>query len=171
MDKITIIGSFWTWKTTIVKALWKRLAHRNKYNIITDIERSCIKEWKGDKEFTQRNILTEQIRQEYKYKDEYQIHDNSCITTLAYSKWILNDEDYQMDFIRTASFLKHYPYTKIFLLVPEFEIEQDWLRSNDKDFQEEIHENILTLLRELKLSFILLTWTVDERVNKLLKYI
>lgn len=60
--------------------------------------------------------------------------------------------------------LNEIKYTKVFYIPIEFPIEDDWVRSTLKEFQEEIDYNIVELLKEFNITPILLTWSLEERL-------
>jgi hypothetical protein len=53
----------------------------------------------------------------------------------------------------------------------EFDLEDDWVRHKNKEYQNEIQENILLLYKKYNVQYIEITWTIQERIEKILFYI
>jgi hypothetical protein len=70
-------------------------------------------------------LISEQIKQEYLNKTRNYITDNGLITILAYSYFILKEDEYKSYYNRAKEFLEYYPYTKVFYIPIEFDIEDD----------------------------------------------
>ena len=58
-------------------------------------------------------------------------------------------------------------YDYIFYLVPEFDIEDDGVRSTDIDFRNEIVELFEKYIKAIDIPVIKLTGTVEQRLNKI----
>ena len=159
--KISITWSFGVWKTTLVKSL-------NLDNTFIDLERNTKIQW--DEAWKQMYLITEQVREEYLNQWSY-ITDNSLITVLAYSYFKLKEDEYKRYYNRVKEFLEHYPYTKVFYIPIEYEIEDDNFRYTDKEFQKQINQKIIEILIDLKINFIIVTGTLEERKNIIFKNI
>jgi hypothetical protein len=159
--KVCITWSFWVWKTTLVKSL-------NIETSFTDLERVLSIQWQDD--WKQMYLITEQVREEYLNQWSY-ITDNSLITVLAYSYFKLKEDEYKRYYNRVKEFLEYYPYTKVFYIPIEYEIEDDNFRYTDKEFQKQINQKIIEILIDLKINFIIVTWTLEERKNIIFKNI
>jgi hypothetical protein len=159
--KVCITWSFWVWKTTLVKSL-------NIETSFTDLERVLSIQWQDD--WKQMYLITEQVREEYLNQWSY-ITDNSLITVLAYSYFKLKEDEYKRYYNRVKEFLEYYPYTKVFYIPIEYEIEDDNFRYTDKEFQKQINQKIIEILIDLKINFIIVTGTLEERKNIIFKNI
>lgn len=169
--RIAIIWSHWTWKSTLLSELKKRL---NKFEFIDEVARSEIKRvWKNPQdmttdeyEFFQRKILAEQIKSESKktINNINFISDRSVLDVLAYSEQI-SEEVYDILYKRVKEYLEHLPYTDVYYIPIQFELEQDWVRYIWDEFQEIIDDRIKRLLSEFKINYIELTGTVKERAD------
>jgi nicotinamide riboside kinase len=58
-------------------------------------------------------------------------------------------------------------YDHIFYLVPEFDIEDDGVRSTDIDFRNEIVQLFEKYIKAIDIPVIKLTGTVEQRLNKI----
>lgn len=64
--------------------------------------------------------------------------------------------------------IKYKDLYDVVLYIPiEFELEKDWVRYEDLEFQKTIDERLKNIFRQLNISFITITWTFEERVKKL----
>jgi hypothetical protein len=72
---------------------------------------------------------------------------------LIRAKRLINDKDL-------------YVYTPI-----EFEIENDWVRYIDYEFQKQIDEKTRELLKDFNINYITVKWNLKERVKKILLHI
>jgi len=158
--KISITWSFGVWKTTLVKNI-------NLDNTFIDLERNTKIQW--DEAWKQMYLISKQIEQEY--LNPNCITDNSIVTILAYSYFKLKEDEYKRYYNRVKSFLDNYPYNKVFYIPIEYEIEDDNFRYTDKEFQKQINQKIIEILIDLKINFIIVTWTLEERKNIIFKNI
>lgn len=107
----------------------------------------------------QERVLESQIKQELA-NDSF-ISDRSVFDVLAYTKGLPNYEDLK------EKALKHYlknKYDIVFYVPIEFDIEGDSERDPDKEYQQEIDNNIMELITEFELPVKIVTGTVDERL-------
>lgn len=165
MKKIAITWTFSTGKTTLVEVIQKI----TDYSCYTNFERKVLHDIQWQDDWKQMYLISEQIRQEYLIRKDNYITDNCLITILAYSYFILKENEYQNYNKRVKDFLEYYPYTKVFYIPIEFEIEDDNFRHTDKEFQKQINQKIIELLIEFKINFIIVTWSLEERKNLILK--
>jgi hypothetical protein len=169
MHKIAIVWSFWVWKTSLTQEI-ERYSNTD-ISCYMNFERKVLQDiqWQDDRK--QMWLISEQVKQEYlNFKNHY-ITDTWLITILAYSFYTLKDDEYTAYKHRVKEFLKYYPYTKIFYIPIEFDIENDWFRYIDQDFQKQIDQKIIELLIEFKISFIICSWNLEERRNIIFKNI
>ena len=182
-----IVWAFSTWTTTVFNELQEVL---NNYVFIGEVAREILIETHQDinnmtiteKVFFQKAVLSKQIKEEtnatirdmslniLKYRDF--ISDTSLIDILAYSQ-DLDESTYKIMYLRVVEYLQHYPYTRLFYIPNEINIEKDWVRHIDKEFQNIINSRIKILLEDFKdnlwIDFILVKWTVAERTNTILQ--
>ena len=182
-----IVWAFSTWTTTVFNELQEVL---NNYVFISEVAREILIETHQDinnmtiteKAFFQKAVLSKQIKEEtnatirdmslniLKYRDF--ISDTSLIDILAYSQ-DLDESTYKIMYLRVVEYLQHYPYTRLFYIPNEINIEKDWVRHIDKEFQNIINSRIKILLEDFKdnlwIDFILVKWTVAERTNTILQ--
>ena len=182
-----IVWAFSTWTTTVFNELQEVLSN---YVFISEVAREILIETHQDinnmtiteKAFFQKAVLSKQIKEEtnatirdmslniLKYRDF--ISDTSLIDILAYSQ-DLDESTYKIMYLRVFEYLQHYPYTRLFYIPNEINIEKDWVRHIDKEFQNIINSRIKILLEDFKdnlwIDFILVKWTVAERTNTILQ--
>jgi len=169
MHKIAIVGSFSTWKTSLVQEI--EIDSFKNISCYTNFERKILQETQWQDDWKQMWLISEQIKQEYLNTKNNYITDNWLITILAYSYFTLKEEEYSNYKYRVKEFLKYYPYTKIFYIPIELNIEDDWFRYIDKEFQKQINQKIIEILIEFNMNFIICSWTLEERKNIVFKNI
>jgi len=175
--RYAIVGSHSCWKSTILNELKKSLQW---YSFINELAREHIlKSGKAPQHMTeweleafQFTLLSEQIKKESKltYTLDDFISDRSVLDILAYSHK-LDEEVYDILYNRVKEYFINLPYTKIFYVPIEFEIEADWIRYEWNQYREFIDDTIVRLLNEFKINYITLKGTTEERVSMLLKNI
>lgn len=67
--------------------------------------------------------------------------------------------------------LQTHGYDHIFYIKPEFAIEDDWLRSLNKEFQDQVDQRYHDFLHKHNLPFQQLTGSIKERLNQAVEYI
>jgi hypothetical protein len=157
--RIGITGSHWVWKSSLLNSI--------DWNKIQEIARKLIKEkWnpkymtKYELEEFQETLLIKQIRAEL-WKDSF-IIDRTVFDILAYSQWLYNYKELKK---RVIKYLGNFPYHKVIYIPIEFELEDDWIRFEDKEYQKEIDKRILNLLKEFNIPYKTISWTLQERIN------
>ena len=70
----------------------------------------------------------------------------------------------KMKYEEFVKFSVHKRYDIIFYTPIEFELEKDWTRFEDSEFQKEIDEIILQKLDEYRIPYITLRGSVEERI-------
>ena len=81
----------------------------------------------------------------------------------------VSDKNYS--FIGTT-FKKHISsYDKLFFIKPEFDVEDDGVRSTDEKFRQYIHHEMESIINKYKLPVIRLSGTVSERTKQVLENI
>ena len=159
--KIWITWAHSVWKSTLLEKL--------EWNKIREIARDLIKKlWVLPQDMNkeqlnnfQRDLIHKQIKEETLRWDSF-IWDRTLIDILAYSKWL----DIYNNLLDTVkSYLSEYPYDIIFYIPIEFPLEKDWVRFEDENYQKEIDNNIISILKELNIEYITVSWTVEDRLN------
>jgi len=161
--KISIEWAFSTGKSTLVKELWKLW-----YNVVYDLERDLIKELWNPKDMTKEEINLFQNKlidlQLEKERQKEVIFDWWLYTMLSYMK--NNDiNEYNKNI---QKILKKAKYDKVFLTLNELDIEDDWIRSIDKEYQTKIQTTIAQLIKLNWDNFILLKWNIKQRLNTII---
>lgn len=173
--KYCIAWSFSTWKTTLSNDI-KKITNNDSIHFIEELERTIsLKYWgnianfsKEDRKKFQLDMIFTQIKIE-KEINKKTLLNNSLFTTLAYSKFAFNQEEFENLKIIVKEHLIQNPYLKVFHLPIEFEIEQDWIRHTDKKFQTQINEILLNLYKEFNINPIIISGWIEERVKQLKK--
>tara|TARA_R110002051_G_scaffold200971_1_gene267734 strand:- start:241 stop:510 length:270 start_codon:yes stop_codon:yes gene_type:complete len=78
-------------------------------------------------------------------------------------------EEWVMDYAERVFNLLIEKYDKIFYLIPEFDIEDDGVRSIDLDFRNEIVTIFNEYIVECEIPVIQLTGSVDNRVSLIIE--
>lgn len=121
----------------------------------------------------QANIISKQIQ--FEEENDSFMQDWTLLDILAYSQ---DTKDYDKYLKQVTNHFNKNIYDVIFYTPVEFEIENDWLRHIDKDFQKEIDQRIkynlhITAIKYPDLEIHTITWSIEERVKKvmdILKY-
>lgn len=166
-NRIAIIGTHSTGKTTLAKALSSVLdipvveecARKH------DIKHASLEEYIQ----IQENILAEQITAESKHRDF--ISDRSTTDNLAY--WVHSCAR-RVDACANRAYIKNAidntkNYTNIFLLIPEFYPRDDGFRDTNIIYQLQIAETINTILYLYQIPHNILSGSVNERLQQALK--
>lgn len=164
--KIWICGSHWTWKTTLVNSIDFNI------NKITNLARDLILRTGkpeqmslGEKNVFQYTLYCEMFAK-HRLADSF-ITDRTIFDVLAYTD--MNSRHY---WAMRSDIDKYSDMYDVVLYIPiEFWIESDWIRNEDLQFQKAIDEKIKTILRQLDVPYITITWTIQERVKKVEKII
>lgn len=91
--------------------------------------------------------------------DRYLFIDTTPLTTMLYSEYLFGKIDPEL------VWLSHRRYDRTFLCAPDFDFVQDGTREGD-GFRERQHEWYLRKLAERRISYTILTGTLDERVSQ-----
>ena len=168
--RIWICWSQWTWKSTLLNELKKNLI---EYNYINEVAREVIKElWRpqdmkaNDRLVFQYIIMMKQIIEEN--KNNHFISDRTIYDIMAYSEWLTWN---LFDKIKKLFDENKNNYDIIFYVPIEFEMEQDWIRFENETYRKQIDKKILKLLNKNNIKYIILQWSIQERVKQALKSI
>ena len=171
--KIWITGSHSCWKTTLLNELKKE--YWNKFNYIEEIAREVIKDlWKPqdmewvDRWIFQYIIMMKQIIKEMEL-DNF-ISDRTVFDALVYS---INNSGsfYEKIENKFQEHIKNKVYDIIFYVPIEFDLVDDWIRFEDKEYREFIDKEILKQLKKYNIDYITITWSIEDRVEQVKKHI
>lgn len=174
MDRrIAIVGSFSTGKTTTAEILARRL----DLPLLPEVAREVVElGFKLDKDAspeTETLIFLRQYNNEI--STESFVGDRSMIDVMAYAGWVLDNRERTKEFylwdecVRLAERTLRTAYSHVFYLPIEFPIVLDGLRPDDPDFQKDIDERLLHLLRSHDIDYETVTGSIEERIEKIEK--
>jgi nicotinamide riboside kinase len=171
--KIAIVGSFSTGKTTTAEILARSL----DLPLLPEVAREVVElGFKLDKDAspeTETLIFMRQFNNEI--STEEFVGDRSMIDVMAYAGWVLDHRERTKEFylwdecVRLAERTLRTAYSHVFYLPIEFPIVLDGLRPDDPEFQKDIDERILRLLRTHDIEYETVTGGIEERVEKIEK--
>ncbi|MEA2452825.1 MAG: hypothetical protein QOG04_1535 [Actinomycetota bacterium] len=171
--RIAIVGSFSTGKTTTAEILARRL----ELPLLPEVAREVVElGFKLDKDASPETETLIFLRQ---YSNELStpefVGDRSLIDVMAYAGWVLDNQTRTKEFylwdecVRLAERRLRTSYSHVFYLPIEFPIVLDGLRPDDPEFQKDIDERLLGLLRANDIEYETITGAVDERIEKIEK--
>lgn len=171
--KIAIVGSFSTGKTTTAEILARNL----DLPLLPEVAREVVElGFKLDKDAspeTETLIFMRQFNNEI--STEEFVGDRSMIDVMAYAGWVLDHRERTKEFylwdecVRLAERTLRTAYSHVFYLPIEFPIVLDGLRPDDPEFQKDIDERILRLLRSHDIEYETITGSIPERIEKIEK--
>ena len=103
------------------------------------------------------------------------VFDRSIFDTFIYSKWSYLKGDLskvcflEIEKMYNTLFIESKLFHVIYFCQPEFGLIEDGRRSNDSDFQLQIHEMMDSELKKYGGRVILLKGTIEERLNQIIK--
>jgi nicotinamide riboside kinase len=174
MDRrIAIVGSFSTGKTTTAEILARRL----DLPLLPEVAREVVElGFKLDKDAspeTETLIFMRQYNNEI--STEEFVGDRSMIDVMAYAGWVLDNRERTKEFylwdecVRLAERTLRTAYSHVFYLPIEFPIVLDGLRPDDPEFQKDIDERLISLLKSHDIDYETITGGIDERIEKIEK--
>jgi thymidylate kinase len=101
-------------------------------------------------------------------KNNHFISDRTIYDIMAYSEWLTWN---LFDKIKKLFDENKNNYDIIFYVPIEFEMEQDWIRFENETYRKQIDKKILKLLNKNNIKYIILQWSIQERVKQALKSI
>lgn len=171
--KIAIVGSFSTGKTTTAEILARKL----DLPLLPEVAREVVElGFKLDKDAspeTETLIFMRQFNNEI--STEEFVGDRSMIDVMAYAGWVLDHRERTKEFylwdecVRLAERTLRTAYSHVFYLPIEFPIVLDGLRPDDPEFQKDIDERIIRLLRSHDIEYETITGGIEERIEKIEK--
>ena len=169
--KIAFTGAQSTGKTTLLKELKRDPELSLKYDFRDEITRRMQKKGlsinESGNDITQLLIMNSHIKNSL---IDNVIMDRCALDGLVYTDWMYRKGKIQQWVIEYADnvfkmLIDRYDY--IFYLVPEFDIEDDGVRSTDIDFRNEIVILFEQYIKAWNIPVIKLTGTVEQRLNKI----
>lgn len=166
MERIAVCWAFNSWKSTCItslKDLW--------FNVCDEVARKILKKMNVRPENMtrsqlnefQREVYFQQVKEEILHK--YHIMDASVIEILAYAK---DTDIYNELYWIVKAFLNNNPYDKVFYFEKIKEIEDDWLRHLDGNYQDEIDKRIKQLLEDFEIKYIMVSGWIQQRLQIIL---
>jgi len=183
--KIALTGAHGTGKSTLAKFLKEEISTRNKIASVTPEVPRMICETVNDKEYFRRgnNSLLKQslillgqlvIEAQNQKGVDVQICDRTLFDHWAYSLSLFGKEFTEGNYTEVyEKFISQHckSYDKVFYLPIEFKPLDDGIRESDEKFQSEIDELIVGLLKKHKIEYKIITGSVENRSETILKTI
>ena len=169
--KLAFTGAQSTGKTTLLKELKRDSKLSLEYDFRDEITRRMQKKGlsinESGNDITQLLIMNSHIKNTL---IDNVIMDRCALDGLVYTDWMYRKGKIQQWVIEYADnvfkmLIDRYDY--IFYLVPEFDIEDDGVRSTDIDFRNEIVILFEQYIKAWNIPVIKLTGTVEQRLNKI----
>lgn len=168
--RITFTGAHSTGKTTLLNILKKENYFKN-FTFIDEITRKVKKQGlkineEGD-DLTQNTLIDCHLQI---LKTKNCVTDRCILDVAVYTDYLFKHNKVSRETKQRADVclsLNIDKYDKIFYLEPEFEIEDDKVRSINKEFRDEIVEIFHNYISNFKIPVIRLTGTIRERLNKI----
>lgn len=173
--RIGISGAQSVGKTTLLNALRSEKCFAN-YEICNEVTRRVgsyglpINEYGGD--ITQRLIMQEHIVNVF--MNDNMITDRTSLDGLVYTTWLWNNKkvSYETHAHALAVYRKVQPmYDVQFYIKPEFDIEDDGVRSLDLSFRDAIVDIFNQTIKQQQTNIVVIHGSVRERVEQVLKHI
>lgn len=168
--RITFTGAQSTGKTTLLNIL-KKENYFKDFTFIDEITRRVkgqgLKINEEGNDLTQNTIIDSHLQN---LKNEKCIMDRCILDGAVYTDYLFKHNKVSRETKQRADIclsLNIDKYDKIFYLEPEFEIENDNVRSINKEFRDEIVEIFHSYISNFKIPIIKLTGTIRERLNKI----
>ncbi len=173
--RIAIVGSFSTGKTTLAEVVARHL----ELPLLPETARQVIelgfKLDKGATPETETLIFLKQYNNELS-TDEF-VGDRSLIDVMAYAGWVLDNQPRSKETalwdecVKLAERRLRSNYSHVFYLPIEFPIVLDGLRPDDPEFQAEIDDRLLRILRSHDIDYITLKGSVEERMEQISQHL
>jgi len=125
----------------------------------------------------QRKVLERQLEEIERRDGNFKINDlivsdRSIIDIFVYSR-LLETETHEQEIVKqflcsdVFKEMENEKYDLTFYLPIEFDLEDDGIRFTDKDFQKKVDKEILYVLQKLRVPYITLSGSVEERKQKI----
>lgn len=173
--RIGISGAQSVGKTTLMNAM--RSEHKFKRWRVCDEVTRRVSSYglpinENGNDLTQRLIMQEHIANVFMY-DKF-IADRTALDGYVYTKWLYSHGKVKSSTLQTVReiFKKVQPYYDIqFYIRPEFEVENDGVRSINLEFRDEIVKLFDLTIKDYELPVHVITGSVRERIDQILKVI
>jgi nicotinamide riboside kinase len=171
VPRIVIVGSFSTGKTTLAEAIAPSL----DLPLLPEVAREIVElGFKLDKDATPETETFIFLRQYYNEMIHADfVGDRSLIDVMAYAGWVLDHQEWRKEMamwetcVKIAEYRLRSQYTHVFYLPIEFPIVPDGLRPLDPDFQADIDERMLRVMKIHDVRYEPLRGSVEERAEAL----
>ena len=168
--KIAFTGAQSTGKTTLLNKL-KRDIEFSPYIFMGEIIRRMTKKGlkinEGGDDMTQLLIMNSHVANILIDKC---VMDRCALDGVVYTRWLFEQgkvSEWVMDFAEKVHEKLIDKYDHIFYLTPEFEIEDDGVRSIDKGFQKRIVKLFEDYILECEIPVTHITGSVEERIKQI----
>lgn len=173
--KIGISGTSSVGKTSLLNALRSEQQFKH-YTIANEVTRKLAAQGfkinEAGNDATQYAIMNSHIVNLFMNDD--MLTDRTALDGLVYTKWLYirgQVEAETLDYAFKVFDRAYNHYDVNFFISPEFEIEDDGVRSNSVSFRDEIHDIFEQYIKEYNLPVIRLTGSVRERVEQVIQHI
>lgn len=169
--RISICGAQGVGKTTLLNAI-ESDGYFDKFTKCREVTRWVktlgfdINEQGSDT--TQRLIMMKHI--ENLIMNSNMITDRSAIDGLVYSTWLHKNgsiSDDTLEYCLNVFFTLIPFYDRVFYIKPEFDIEDDGVRSTNRQFRDEIEKTFEFVLDTYSIPYIILSGSVENRINQI----
>ena len=173
--KIGITGAQSVGKTTLLNALRSEKLFE-RYAICDEVTRR-VKSYglpinEEGTDITQRLIMNEHIVNVY--MNSNMLTDRTALDGLVYSTYMYKNNKISLNtlkYVKDVFYKVWQSYNCVFYIEPEFEIVDDGVRSNNKQFRDEIAELFETVIEKEKLNLRRVKGSVRDRVNTIIDFL
>jgi len=170
--KIGITGAQSVGKTTLLNALRSEKLFKN-YVVCDEVTRR-VKSYglpinEDGTDITQRLIMNEHIVNVFMYSN--MLTDRTALDGLVYSLYLYKNNKITantLKYVRQVYYAVRDSYDYVFYIEPEFEIVDDGVRSNNKQFRDEIAELFESVIEKERLNLHRVKGSVRDRVNTII---
>jgi deoxyadenosine/deoxycytidine kinase len=166
--RVAIVGSFSTGKTTLAEALSQSLGLPLLPEVAREVAAQGFRLDKDALPETEALIFLKQYNNELSTPEF--VGDRSLIDVMAYAGWVLDHQERRKEMalwdecLRLAERSLRSSYTHVYYLPIEFPIVLDGLRPDDP---EDIDQRILRLLKGHGFSYLTVTGSVEDRLQRI----
>ena len=172
---IGITGAQSVGKTTLLNALRSEKLFKD-YVICDEVTRR-VKSYglpinEEGTDITQRLIMNEHIVNVF--MNGNMLTDRTALDGLVYSTYLYKNNKISLNtlkYVKDVFYKVWQSYNCVFYIEPEFEIVDDGIRSNNKQFRDEIAELFETVIEKEKLNLHRVKGSVRDRVNTIIDFL
>ena len=173
--RIGITGAQSVGKTTLLNALRSEKLFKD-YVICDEVTRR-VKSYglpinEEGTDITQRLIMNEHIANVF--MNGNMLTDRTALDGLVYSTYLCKNNKISLNtlkYVKDVFYKVWQSYNCVFYIEPEFEIVDDGVRSNNKQFRDEIAELFETVIEKEKLNLRRVKGSVRDRVNTIIDFL